>query len=112
MDELLKKFNIDRNTLTVSEIDTLDKWAKALAVQQLSLADVKGYIASMIESVERELTGHENPPITFANLVFRRRRERHLKARLQNYILFRDFLTSPERARSYVEKQLGSFSAK
>ncbi len=110
MDELLQKFKIDRKTLTVDELATLDKWAKALSTTQLNVADVKQYLASMIESIERELTGHENPPMTFANLVFRGRRERHLKARLENYVLLRDFLTAPERARSYVEKQLGGFN--
>lgn len=111
MDELLQKFNIDRKTLTADELATLDKWAKALSTQQLGVADVKQYLATMIESCERELTGHDNPPVTFANLVFRGRRERHLKARLQNYVMLRDFLTAPERARSYVEKQLGGFTA-
>lgn len=110
MDEILQKFNIDRKTLTTDEVETLDKWAKALSTQQMSLADIKGYLGTMIESIERELTGFENPPNTFANLFFRGRRERHLKARLQNYVLLRDFITSPERARQYVEKQLGSFT--
>lgn len=111
MDELLQKFNIDRKTLTADEMVTLDKWAKALSTTQLSVVDVKQYLGTMIESLERELTGHDNPPVTFANLFFRGRRERHLKARLENYVLLRDFLTAPERARSYVEKQLGGFSA-
>lgn len=111
MDELLNKFNIDRKTLTTEELQTLDKWAKALSTQQLGITDVKGYIATMIEALERELTGHDNPPMTFANLFFRGRRERHLKARLYNYVMLRDFLTAPERARSYVEKQLGGFAA-
>lgn len=112
MDDLLKKFNIDRNTLTADEIATLDRWAKALSTAQLSVQDVKQYLAQMIESVERELTGFENPPLTFASLFFRSRREVHLKARLHNYVLLRDFLTAPERARSYVEKQLGGFTTR
>jgi hypothetical protein len=112
MEELLQKFKIDRKTLTADELETLDKWAKALSGTQLTPRDVEQYIGSMIQSVERELSGHENPPMTFANLVFRGRRERHLKARLHNYVMLRDFLTAPERARSYVEKQLGGFTPK
>lgn len=110
MDEILQKFKIDRKTLTADEVETLDRWSKALSTKQLSLADIKVYLDTMIESIERELTGFENPPITFANLFFRGRRERHLKARLQNYVLLRDFITAPEKARKYVETQLGSFS--
>lgn len=111
MDELLQKFKIDKSTLTADELATLDRWAKALSTAQISVADIKQYLSTMIESIERELTGHENPPMTFANLLFRGRREKHLKARLENYVLLRDFLTAPERARSYVEKQLGGFTA-
>lgn len=110
MDELLKKFKIDRTTLTADELATLDKWAKALSTQQLSVSDVKQYINQMIDGAERELVGHQNPPMTFANLFFRGRRERHLKARIENYVMLRDFLTAPERARAYVEKQLGGFT--
>lgn len=111
MDELLQKFKIDRNTLSSDELATLDKWAKALQTTQLSVVDVKGYLEQMIVSLEKELHGYDNPPMTFANLFFRKRRDRHMSARLQNYILLRDFLTAPERARTYVEKQLGGFTA-
>lgn len=111
MEELLSKFKIDRNTLTKDEMETLDRWSKALSTAQLSVVDIQGYISTMIESVERELTNYEKPPMTFANIVFRKRRDKHLRARLENYILMRDFLTAPERARSYVEKQLGGFTA-
>ena len=92
-------------------METLDRWSKALSTAQLSVVDIQGYISTMIESVERELTNYEKPPMTFANIVFRKRRDKHLRARLENYILMRDFLTAPERARSYVEKQLGGFTA-
>jgi len=108
MDELLQKFNINRSTLSRDEIETLNKWASALDKKQLTISDTKEYIDAMIKAIELELTGNETPPTTFANLVFRNRRERHMKARLQNYVLLRDFLTAPERARSYVEKQLAS----
>jgi len=111
LEELLQKYGVDRNTLTAAESEVLDKWAKMLAIKQLTLSDIENHVNAMIESLERELTGHENPPVTFANLVFRGRRERHLKARLQNYIMLRDFVTSPERARQYIEKQLSSFTA-
>lgn len=111
MDEMLNKFGIKRETLNAEEIATLDKWAKALSVQQLHIGDVKNHVSAMIESLEKELHGYDGPPMTFANLFFRKRRERHMAARLQNYILLRDFLTAPEKARSYVEKQISSFKA-
>lgn len=112
MEELLTKFNIKKETLTADEKVTLQKWAETLSQKQLTPSEVLKYIESMISPLERELTGYENPPMSFANLIFRGRRERHIKARLQNYIMLRDFLTAPDRARSYVEKQLGNFKPK
>lgn len=109
MDEILEKFGIKRETLNASEVETLDKWAKALSVQQLNIHDVKNHIQSMIEVLEKELFGHNDAPLTFASLFFRKRKERFAQARLHNYVLLRDFLTAPEKARSYVEKQVSSF---
>lgn len=109
MHELLEKFKIDPDTLNDLEKETLDKWQKALAVQQLHIPDVKAYIDTMIESLEREITSFDNAPSTFAGIFFRRKKNRFALARLRNYVLLRDFLTSPEKARSYVEKQLSGF---
>lgn len=112
MNELLAKYNINRNSLTTDELITLEKWAKAITGKQISVYDVSQYINSMIEKLEMELHGYDTKPMTFANLFFSRRRNRHLEARLMNYVMLRDFLTAPERARSYVEKQLESFAPK
>jgi hypothetical protein len=111
-EELLAKFNIKKDNLTQDERTTLQKWAEMVSQKQITPLEVKGYIEAMIPSLERELAGYDNPPMSFANLIFRGRRERHIKARLQNYLMLRDFLTAPDRARSYVEKQLGNFKPK
>ena len=108
MEEILRKFNIDRESLNSVEMETLEKWSKALSQNVLHVHDIKNYIDTMITSLERDLFSDE-APMTFANLFFRKSRKRNQEARLKNYVLLRDFLTAPERARSIVEKQLSGF---
>jgi len=105
IDDLLKKFGVDRSTLTSVELDTLDTWAKALQAKRLQPEDITGYVNAMIDSISRELTGYEEPK-SITSFLFRRKRHRSLEARLYNYIMLRDFLTSPEKAKKYVESQL------
>lgn len=112
MEELLHKFNIDKDSLNQVEIETLQKWSELLSKNALNMQDVRDYINSMITSLERDLFDYSTAPMTFANLFFRRRKRQSIEARLHNYVLLRDFLTAPERARSYVEKQLNSFKIK
>lgn len=107
MEQLLEKFNIDRSTLNHAELQTLDEWAAKLKSTDLKLEDIKNYIRSMMDVVVRELTGEEYPK-SFTQKLFRKRRETYLKARLYNYTMLYDFLTSPDKARSLVEKHISS----
>ncbi len=108
MDDLLRKFNIDPESLNTVERETLEKWSEALNKNVLRVADIETYVGSMINALERDLFSDE-APMTFANLFFRKSRKRNQEARLKNYVLLRDFLTAPARARSIVEKQLSGF---
>lgn len=111
MDEILNKFGIKRETLNQEELATLEKWSKSLATQQITAHDIRTYIEAMIASLEKELFGYADTPLTFASLFFRKRKERFAQARLHNYVLLRDFLTAPEKARSFVEKQISLFKS-
>lgn len=108
MDKLLNKLNIDRDSMNAEEIATLERWVSQMAKTQISVKDVENYIGNMINTLERELFGFDNPPLTFWQHIFRKKRMKHTYARLQNYVLLRDFLTAPERARSFVEKQVSN----
>lgn len=112
MDELLNRFGISRETLNEEERNTLDKWSKSLQTQQMTLHDVKNHLDAMINSLEKELFGYADAPLTFASLFFRKRKERFAQARLHNYMLLRDFIEAPEKARSFVEKQLSAMVKK
>lgn len=105
MEELLLRFGIKKEELNAQELVTLKNWAESLQKNTLSLTDVQNYIVDMISSVERELTGYEYPK-DFSSFLFKKRRMRHLQARLYNYIMLRDFLMAPQKARSYIEKHI------
>lgn len=108
-EDLLHKFGVDKNTLTTAELETLNGWQQALAKNELSVPSIATYIDGMIAGIEKELFDYENPAGIVA-LLFRRKRRRNLEARLLNYILLRDFLRAPEKARRFVEAQLKNLS--
>lgn len=105
MEDLLLRFGIKKEELNSQELATLKNWAESLTKNTLSLTDVKNYLIDMISSLERELTGYEYPK-DFTHFFFRKKRMAHLNARLYNYIMLRDFLMAPEKARSYIEKHI------
>lgn len=104
-EELLKKSGLTRDTLNYMERETLERWATQMSGQTVGIREVQEYISSMISGVERELAGYETPA-SFTAWLFRGKRTRYLKARLYNYIMLRDFLTAPDKARSFVEKHI------
>jgi len=111
MKEILAKFGIKQEDLNASELETLKKWSETISKKQISILDVKSYLDDMIEVLERELFGYETPK-SFVELLFRGKRYRHLQARLQNYILLRDVLVAPEKARKFIEKQISNIADK
>lgn len=104
-DELLKRSGLTRETLNSQERETLERWATQMSSEKLGVKEVTEYLSQMINGVERELAGYETP-VSFTGWLFRGKRMRYLKARLYNYIMLRDFLTAPDRARSFVEKHI------
>lgn len=101
--EILAKYGLDKSKLNAEELATLSNWASALSQNRLTLADVLTHIEGMTEAVERELA---DPPKSITDWLFRKKRQAHLIARLQNYLMLRDFITKPERARKFMEASL------
>ena len=101
MDELLKRFNLKYDDLTSAERETLNTWMEALDKNKITLENVKGYIASMRDSVEQELTatGHNNKQDIF------------LKARLRNYMLLEAYLSTPEKAKKALERSIAGIAS-
>lgn len=110
-EDILHKVGVKKEDLTSAELSTLQQWQEALAQNQLTVPSIANYVDSMVASIERELFDYETPA-SFVALLFRRKRRRSLEARLMNYILLRDFLKSPEKAKRFIEAQLKNLSAK
>lgn len=102
-EELLAQFGLTREKLNPDELATLQNWAASLSSNSLTLREVLSHVEGMAESLERELA---EPPKDITAWLFRKRRQAHLIARLQNYVMLRDFITKPERARRFIEAQL------
>lgn len=96
MDELLQQHNLKYEDLNSVERETFHTMLESLQKNQLTIEKIKGYIETMRDSVETELTkiGHESKQDIF------------LKARLRNYMLLEAFLTSPEKAKAAMERAL------
>lgn len=96
IENILARYGIKRETLSEGEQDTLEGWAKGYNETELHIEDVRKHIERMIISVENELT---EVGLTKENDTF-------LKARLKNYLMLREFVASPERAKEYIESQI------
>lgn len=96
VDDILQKFDLKYEDLHPAERETLMGWLDQLDNNQLTLEQVRGFVHSLKESVEGELTqvGHNSKEDIF------------LKARLRNLMLLEAFMTSPEKARTAIERAI------
>lgn len=107
------------NELQPEELQTLLSWADQLQSKEATIADVRFHISQMKEFVEQELTAKKELPnkwlhllsyfIPFVGLIekwYQDQYELGLKARLRNYMLFENFLASPERRKKAIESQI------
>lgn len=111
MDELLQSLGLNKDGLRYEDMNkderaTYMKWLTRLEEKQLTLSDVLSYIQQARNSVEAELV--DTPETERSWLFFQRpnRKAILLRARLRNYMLLENMLTSPERARQAIEKAL------
>ena len=104
-DDLLKQAGIDPKSMNEEEIKVMEGWAEMYSAKTLTLSDIKDFVSNIIEAVERELSGVK-PPDNFVSLLFRKRRETHLKARLYNLIVLRDFINQPDKMLASLKKAI------
>jgi hypothetical protein len=125
-DQLLQRFGVKWEELDKEgfsgERETLEQWLKTLEVNKLTLENVKDYVKSLRENVELEITKQHDTPITWLSVlsllvpligIIRKwyvdKNQVELRARLRSYILIESFLSTPERARKAIERQLAMF---
>ena len=99
-EELLEKYNVKYEDLSVAERETLHGWMKVLSEGKLSLDKVRAYFAAMRDAVENELT---EPNLDKNKDIF-------LKARLRNYMLLEAFLSTPEKAKKALERAMAGLA--
>lgn len=101
IDEILKKFGVKSyGDLTDDERGVFDKWMEVLQRKELTIGDIRGFIAKARDIVEDKLT----------ETTHNKNEDIFLKARLKNYRLIDAFLSSPEKAKEEVNKQISSIT--
>lgn len=104
-DDILSSAGIDPKSLNQEEIKVLEGWAEMYSTKALTLEDIKGFINHTIDIISRELSGAK-PPDNIVSFLFRKRREVHLKARLYNMIVLRDFINTPDKMLASLKRAI------
>lgn len=111
IDELLKKYNLKYEELTVEEKATFHSMLSALQESQLTMEKLRDYISNMKYAVEQALV--DEPEFSYI-FIFKvpNRKQIMLKARLKNYMLLEAFLLTPDKAKRALEQSLGNAGVK
>lgn len=109
IDELLRRYNVKFEELEPDERETLLLWTNYLQQGQLTIERIRDSIQAMKNAVETSLI--DEPEFTYL-FIFKvpNRKHIYLKARLKNYLLLEALLSSPEKARSMMERQIAAMS--
>lgn len=105
LNQLLSKYNLKYEDLNPAERETLNNWMSTLSSRQLSVQDIKDYVAQLISAVEREMAEIKETTSLWT-FLFGWKKDFYAKARLKNYLMLQDFLTSSDRAQKYIEQSI------
>ena len=107
VNDLLKKHNATLEDLTRDEMDAFFNLLKATESRQLDIPKITLYLRDLITALEKEFIVTDEWEYFFFGL-FRResRKHLHMKARLENYLILENLVTSPERAKRAMEEVL------
>ena len=104
VDDILTKLGHKVEDLDAEEMEIYNQWDAQLtdAARGVSIEDVKNYVDQLKDVVETKLTEikHDSKEDLF------------LKARLKNLLLLDALLSSPEKKRKVVERQIRNMQAK
>ena len=101
MDEILASLgfpNLKYDELKPWEKDTFNSMLSAMEDSTLTLEKFKGFVSSIRDGLEHELTK--------PNL--QKEEDIYLKARLKNIMLLESFLTTPARAKQELQRMLSN----
>ena len=109
--QFLEERGIKYEQLNSAERETLEKWSKAWQDNEVSTEKIRDFLATLIEGVQKELTDLKEST-SFWSWLSNRKKDIFLKARLKNYLMLKDFVTGPERARKFIEENLKNINNK
>lgn len=95
-DKILQRVGLEYSDLNTSERETLEVMADSLSKNKLTIDAVREYVASMLYSVQLELSETEHN--TKQDIL--------LKARMRNYMLLGAFLNKPLKAKEALDRAL------
>lgn len=105
VENLLKQHNASLDDLSQDEMNAFFNLLKQAESKELDLPKFKVVLRDLITALEREFVVTDEWEYFFFG-VFRRENRKHLyiKARLDNYLILENILSSPERARRAMEE--------
>lgn len=122
--EVLSKYDLQYSDLRANEREYLQNWLSSLKSNTLTLPKVKDYISAMRAQIEQELTEKSDTPTSWLTITsflipiigiirkwYADQRKVELTARLRNYVLLEQLLTSPEKAQENLERQVAAFAS-
>lgn len=117
VDDILEKYDLKFEDLDSEELEVYKSWQKALEGNTLTLEDVRHYVNQLRDSVSAKLAESvvSKKLIKFWLFSITVRsggdQDDYLKARLKNLMLLDAMLSSPERAKRMIEKQISTMRA-
>jgi hypothetical protein len=102
MEEILKSRNLTWDDLTPEERETAYIWDKALKEQYITVDKIRDFVRSLLYQTQLSVTKHT---LTDKEDLF-------YKARLLDLMLIDSFLTSPQKAKEYIEMMLDTIAKK
>lgn len=107
VDDILKPYGLKYEDLKPEEHLTLTQWIDAADSKKITPEKTRGFLRSLILTVEQELISTDEFDYIFFGLFKRRNwRQVILKARLQNYLMLETIFLSPTQAKQDMAASL------
>lgn len=111
MGGILERLGLSYEDLNEAEKATLTGWVDGIAKKDMDIDDVREHIRNMIYAVEAELADTEEFTWVFIWRVVNPKSV-SLRARLKNYVMLEAFMSTPDKARSWMEQHLQQLAKK
>lgn len=102
--KILQDYGLSYQDFRIDERTELERMVTQAEMQQITLGDFKDHLDKLIAVVEDELTSYEvKTPIEW---LWRNKRRNALDARLRCYVMMRNFIVAPDKAREAITRAI------